>query len=125
MATRTASARAASGKNDKSRPVRRATAGRAAPVSKKVAVKKAVKSKEAKPAKVKKVKVVRDSFTMPQSDYAMIAAFKEVFLKNGMHVKKSEVLRAGLHALNNLGTVQLKKTFAALESIKTGRPKKS
>lgn len=120
MSTRSASAKAASGKNDKSKPVRRATVQKTAATAKKSAP-----VKTGKPAKAKKVKVVRDSFTMPQSDYAMIAAFKEVFLKNGMHVKKSEVLRAGLHALDNLSAAQLKKTFAALESIKTGRPKKS
>lgn len=72
-----------------------------------------------------KVKVVRDSFTMPQSDYAKITALKQVCLKAGLHVKKSELLRAGLHALSKLGTAQLKRAIAQLEQIRTGRPKKT
>ena len=69
-----------------------------------------------------KVKVVRDSFTMPQNDYALIAALKEK--ANGAHLKKSELLRAGLRLLSKLTVVQLKKSVADLEKIKTGRPKK-
>jgi len=72
-----------------------------------------------------KVKVVRDSFTMPQSDYAKIAALKQVCLRAGLHVKKSELLRAGLHALSKLGTTQLRRAIAQLEQIRTGRPKKA
>ena len=71
-----------------------------------------------------KVKVVRDSFTMPQNDYAKIGELKQVLLKAGMHVKKSELLRAGLHALGKLSTSQLKQVMAKMEQIKTGRPKK-
>jgi hypothetical protein len=72
-----------------------------------------------------KVKVVRDSFTMPQTDYALIAEIKQKALKAGLHVKKSELLRAGLRALDKLGAAQLKRAVASLEKIKTGRPKKS
>lgn len=70
-----------------------------------------------------KVKVVRDSFTMPQNDYALIATLKEK--ANGAHVKKSELLRAGLRLLSKLTAAQLNKAVADLEKIKTGRPKKS
>jgi hypothetical protein len=71
-----------------------------------------------------KLKVVRDSFTMPQADYDLIAALKEKALKAGLHVKKSELLRAGLIALDKLGAAQLKRAMTGLEKIKTGRPKK-
>jgi hypothetical protein len=71
-----------------------------------------------------KVKVVRDSFTMPQNDYAKIGELKQLCLKSGMHVKKSELLRAGLNVLSRLSAAQLKATVSALETIKTGRPKK-
>ena len=71
-----------------------------------------------------KKKVVRDSFTMPQNDYAKIAELKHVCLKAGMHVKKSELLRAGLHALGRLSVTQLKQAIARVEQIKTGRPPK-
>ncbi len=125
MSTRSASAKTAAGKNDKAKPASGATAAPKTAPKKAAVTKSPARNKAAKPAKPKKVKVVRDSFTMPQADYAMIADFKEVFLKNGMHVKKSEVLRAGLHALQQLSAAQLKKIFAALEPIKTGRPKKN
>jgi hypothetical protein len=41
-----------------------------------------------------------------------------------LHVKKSELLRAGLQSLSKLNAVQLKRTISGLEKIKTGRPKK-
>lgn len=76
------------------------------------------------PKKETKVKVVRDSFTMPHSEYQKIAEIKEICLKAGMHVKKSEVLRAGLKALVKLNDAQLKRALGGLEKIKTGRPGK-
>ena len=77
-----------------------------------------------KPEKERKVKVVRDSFTMPQNEYQKIADIKESCLEQGLRVKKSEVLRAGLQALSKLGTAQLKSALNSLTKIKTGRPKK-
>lgn len=71
-----------------------------------------------------KLKVVRDSFTMPQNDYDLIATLKAKALSDGVHAKKSELLRAGLHLLAKLSAAQLKKEIADLEIIKTGRPKK-
>ena len=71
-----------------------------------------------------KVKVVRDSFTMPQTDYDLIAALKQKALKAGLHVKKSELLRASLQAFSKLSAAQLKRAISGLEKIKTGRPKK-
>lgn len=74
--------------------------------------------------KQKKIKVVRDSFTMPENEYQKINDIKEVCLKAGRHVKKSEVLRAGLQALVNMDEAQLQAALAGLETIRTGRPKK-
>ncbi|MEQ1533647.1 MAG: hypothetical protein HOO97_04215 [Sideroxydans sp.] len=71
-----------------------------------------------------KLKVVRDSFTMPQNDYDLIATLKAKALSGGVHAKKSELLRAGLHLLIKVSATQLKSEIAALEIIKTGRPKK-
>jgi hypothetical protein len=70
-----------------------------------------------------KVKVIRDSFTMPQNDYALITELKEKALKGGMHVKKSELLRAGLRLLAKSNAIQFKRAVDTLEKIKTGRPK--
>ena len=92
-----------------------------------IAIKAGKKSKKAGKAGDKagnKMKVVRDSFTMPQNDYAKIGELKQVCLKAGMHVKKSELLRAGLHALEKFSARQLKQAVARIEQIKTGRPLK-
>jgi hypothetical protein len=102
------------------------------PVPAKSAPKKSGESviRAAPPKAVKKSKkehkknVVRDSFTMPQSEYAKIVEIKAICLKAKMHVKKSEVLRAGLKLLAELNAAQLKAAFGGLEKIKTGRPQK-
>lgn len=72
-----------------------------------------------------KIKVVRDSFTMPHSEYQKIAEIKETCLKAGLHVKKSEVLRAGLKVLCELKAAQITQSLGSLEKIQTGRPKKN
>jgi hypothetical protein len=95
------------------------------PAMKKAPVEKApAEAAVKKPKKEHKEKVVRDSFTMPQSEYQKIAEIKETCLKAGLPVKKSEVLRAGLKALVEMNAAQLKRALAGLERIKTGRPKK-
>lgn len=96
------------------------------PAVKKAAQESGIKPKQAakKHKKEHKVKVVRDSFTMPRNEYQKIAEIKAICLKSKMHVKKSEVLRAGLKQLAKLNTAQLKIVLSDLEKIKTGRPKK-
>lgn len=87
-------------------------------------VKGATVAKESKSKKKLKLKVVRDSFTMPESEHRKIAEIKEVCLKSGMLVKKSEVLRAGLIVLRAMDEEQLKSALSSLDKIKTGRPNK-
>jgi len=94
-------------------------------VKPKVAAEKPEKKIKKEKKAEEKVKVVRDSFTMPQIDYDLIAEIKQKALKVGLHVKKSELLRAGLQALSKLNSAQLKQTISNLEKIKTGRPKKT
>ena len=86
---------------------------------------KPVEAKAKKPAKEKKLKVVRDSFTLPQDDYARIGQLKESCVRLGLHVKKSELLRAGLRLLGELPPDRLKQVMDGIEKVKTGRPKKS
>jgi hypothetical protein len=106
----------------------RKPAAKKTPAVRKPAPTKAVAKPEKKNKKEKKadgkVKVVRDSFTMPQADYDLIAALKLKALKSGLHVKKSELLRASLQAFSKLTVAQLKRAISGLEIIKTGRPKK-
>lgn len=84
-----------------------------------------VSDKAPKAVKSKKQKMVRDSFTMPQDDYAHIAALKERCLKAGLSAKKSEVLRAALVCFSKLSDKDLIKVISDLEKIKTGRPSKA
>jgi hypothetical protein len=105
------------------KPAVRKTASARKPALTKATVKPEKKHKKEKKAD-NKVKVVRDSFTMPQTDYDLIAALKQKALKTGLHVKKSELLRAGLQSISKLNVVQLKRALSSLEKIKTGRPKK-
>lgn len=79
--------------------------------------------KKSKRRKMKE-KVVRDSFTMPEDDYARINALKSKCLEQGLVVKKSEILRAGLRVLSDLEPEQLSAIVEGVERIKTGRPKK-
>jgi hypothetical protein len=71
-----------------------------------------------------RAKLVRDSFTMPQVDFDLIAAMKARALKFGRPTKKSELLRAGLQVLAALNDAQLSAALAALPPLKPGRPKK-
>jgi hypothetical protein len=74
--------------------------------------------------KTPKVKMERDSFTMPKDEYAQIAALKKRLEGLGKPVKKSELLRAGLKLLATLNDTALKATLDTVPTIKTGRPKK-
>ena len=95
----------------------------AAPASETAAQKaKRAKKELVKKELEKKEKVVRDSFTMPKSDYAKIAALKQKCLDAGVSVKKSEVLRAGLLLLEGTTLENLLAAISAVETVKTGRP---
>ena len=95
---------------------KRAATADAAPVS---------AAAEGKAKRVKKEKVVRDSFTMPKSDYEKIAVLKQKCLDAGVSVKKSELLRAGLLLLESAPTKHLLAAVSTVETVKTGRPAKS
>jgi len=81
--------------------------------------------KPPKEDKPKKIKMVRDSFTMPENEYAKIAELKKKCLQAGVHVKKSELLRAGLLSLSKLSDADLISTMGQVEILKTGRPAKT
>jgi hypothetical protein len=80
-------------------------------------------SSEIKIRREEKIKVVRDSFTMPQTDYELITALKKRSLESGIQTTKSEILRAGLLALNQMTEVEFVSKIETVEKIKTGRPK--
>ena len=90
------------------------------------AAKPAKLPKAPKPEKAPKLrqKPVRDSFTMPEADFSLVATLKARALAGQRETKKSELLRAGLHALAAMDSPTLLAALRALEPIKTGRPKK-
>jgi hypothetical protein len=118
------------------RPARKTTAAAAAPAAPKAVVKappKAAKASkpvpaaataEAKPPKKAKPVLIRDGFTMPEADFALIAALKKRAAIAGRESKKSELLRAGLQALAALDAKALVAALGALEPVKIGRPRK-
>jgi hypothetical protein len=73
-------------------------------------------------ASPKKPKLVRDSFTIPKTEFAAIETLKTRAIALGTSVKKSELLRAGLMALQGLGDAAYKAAIAAVPTLKTGRP---
>lgn len=81
-------------------------------------------AKAGKGGKARKPKLIRDSFTFPEKDYALIAVLKQQALLAGRDIKKSELLRAGLAALIAMSNSKLIKTLDGVERIKTGRPAK-
>ena len=84
----------------------------------KVDVAAAVKDKARKP------KLVRDSFTMPEQEYAVIGQVKKACLKAGFEIKKSELLRIGVALISQIDRATLQSVLSALPQLKTGRPKK-
>lgn len=79
----------------------------------------------ARPDKPRKTKLVRDSFTIPKAEYAVIDALKERAAKAGRPAKKSELLRAGVKALAVMGDAAFLAALGAVPAIKTGRPAKA
>lgn len=93
----------------------------------KVTARKTVSRKAAapaKPVKVKKPKLVRDSYTLPKDEYAALTALKQRSIQLARPAKKSELLRAGIQVLTGLSDKALLAALKAVPSIKTGRPKK-
>lgn len=100
----------------------------AKPVSKISATKATPKKveKAAKPAKEKtpKLKMERDSFTMPKAEYAQFYVLKDRLVKLGQPAKKSELIRAGIMQLSAMTDAALKAATSKVPTIKTGRPNK-
>lgn len=78
-----------------------------------------------KAEKPHKVKVLRDSFTMPKTEFAVLQALKQRATDGGRPAKKSEVLRAGVLALAEMGDAAFLAAMASVPAVKTGRPTKA
>jgi hypothetical protein len=97
----------------------------AKPVTRAVSPKPTTKvsaAKEVKVEKVKKPKLIRDSFTIPKAEYVVIETLKERAGKLARATKKSELLRAGIKALAAMSDANFLVALSAVPTIKTGRP---
>ena len=86
--------------------------------------KPAVKALIEKPLKAKKIKLVRDSFTIPKPEYLILDNLKLRAADLKHPVKKSELLRAGIKALAAMTDSNLLTALKAVPMLKTGRPSK-
>ena len=102
-----------------------AAIARTSKVAKNASAKPAKKSGHTKSdgrSKMEKDKLIRDSFTIPESEYGLLAVIKKRCLSKGMAVKKSEVLRAAIVSFAGLSDAAVTKALKAVEVLKTGRP---
>ena len=86
----------------------------ATPATKKSAAAKPAAAPAAKTPKPKKPKRVRGEFKMPKADYERIAKLKATAERVGVKVKKNELLRLGLQALQGMPAAELKDAVLAL-----------
>lgn len=61
-------------------------------------------------------KKIRGTFVMPEADHALIARLKLSAKRNGLKVKKSELFRLGLRALDALGSSELRDRVLSLRT---------
>lgn len=122
-------------------PAKTIVASRKAPAAPPLASKTAsvpAVAKKAKPAatapvarpvseeKAAKIKLIRDSFTIPENEYAAIGEIKKACLALGVDVKRTEVIRAGLLVLQQMSAAAIADYIGKqLPKPKTGRPKKA
>lgn len=82
-----------------------------------------VASREEKKAVVGDGSVIRENFSLPPSDSALIDALRKRVAAQGVLLNRSEILRAGLAALSALGNAQLVDIASQVPKMKAGRPK--
>jgi hypothetical protein len=94
---------------------------------KKTAVKKIIQAQlaavQASP-KEKKDKLIRDSFTIPESEYVVLSSVKKACLNASIEVKKSELIRIAIGQLGQMSIPKLTSALKGLTKIQSGRPKK-
>jgi hypothetical protein len=88
----------------------------------KSAKKTAVRNSGKQPVPQKAERVIRDNYTIPESDYAVIAQIQQRCMKTeGLYVSKSELIRAGLRSLQQMSDKQVTALVKQLTKMKPGR----
>ena len=112
-------------KKPASRPANQTASAPTKKASAQPKVKAATTTQPAAEAKLKKPKLIRDSFTFPKDEYQAIAGLKQKALGLKHSAKKSEILRAGLKLLSSLNDKAFLAALTNVPALKTGRPTKS
>ena len=86
---------------------------------------KVAMSNESVVAKEKKIKMVRDSISIPKTEFLVLGEMKTRAGKLGVEVKKTELIRAGIKVLTALTDTAFVAAIRAVPNIKTGRPTKA
>ncbi len=121
----TAKAKSVAAKKPASRPAKKIATAPTRKASAQPKVKAASSAQPAAETKLKKPKLIRDSFTFPKDEYQAIAGLKQKALGLKHSAKKSEILRAGLKLLNSLNDKAFLAALTNVPALKTGRPAKS
>ena len=69
------------------------------------------------------IQSVRDSFTIPKAEYEVLEGLKDRAANLKRPTKKSELLRAGVVALQGMTDKAFLSVLNGVPSLKTGRPK--
>jgi formiminotetrahydrofolate cyclodeaminase len=83
-----------------------------------------VEAPPVKAAKVPKIKFVKRTFSLPESEAALLDAMKKTHQANGLALKKSQLLRAALLALADVDAERLAQLVAHLPAVTVARKKK-
>lgn len=67
--------------------------------------------------------VIRDTFSLPPNDYALLEQLRTRAIGLGQVINKSEFVRAGLRALIDMPESEFSQAIIKIEKIKLGRPK--
>jgi hypothetical protein len=73
------------------------------------------------PAVAPPPRAVRDSFSMPEDEYAIIAHVKKRLIKKEIAANKSQVVRMAFALLKRLGDKELVELFESLPEVRAGR----
>jgi len=88
-------------------------------VTKRSTAKKTVEQTE-----VKEVKTVKQMVSMTTEDKALLEELELKLMLKGVKLNKSEIMRAGLIALNTITEKQFEKVATSVTKLSVGRPKK-
>lgn len=73
------------------------------------------------PEPAPKPKAIRDTYTMPPSDFQLIGEIRQRLMRLGIEANKSEVVRGGLRTLAAMSDDELALVIESVERLRRGR----